>query len=82
MRGDRDHCKRLCPLSDVTTRGVYRIVPVRQANGDGKQNEYHRTKIGLVGARRMGAVVHRQENRCYKVFPAPAGRSASRNGPT
>ena len=28
----------------ITTCGAYRIVPVRQANADGEQNEYHRTK--------------------------------------
>ena len=35
----------------VTSRGAIRIVPVRQANTDGEQNEYHRTKeIGLIQA--------------------------------
>ena len=35
----------------ITTRGAIRIVPVRQANADGEQNEYDRTKeIGLVQA--------------------------------
>jgi hypothetical protein len=35
----------------VTSRGAIRIVPVRQANADGEQNEYARTKeIGLVQA--------------------------------
>ena len=34
--------------TDVTSRGAYRIVPVRPANADGDQNEYTRTKeIGL-----------------------------------
>ena len=28
----------------VTSRGAIRVVPVRQANGDGEQNEYDRTK--------------------------------------
>ena len=45
----------------ITSRGAIRIVPVRQANMDGEQNEYHRTKeIGLIAEfRRMGAPVHR-----------------------
>ena len=45
----------------VTSRGAIRVVPVRQANSDGEQNEYDRTKeIGLIQAmRRMGALVHR-----------------------
>ena len=60
----------------ITTRGVYRIVPVRQANADGEQNEYHRTKeIGLIQALDEWVRLYTdQENRCYKVFPAPAGR--------
>jgi hypothetical protein len=60
----------------ITSRGAVRIVPVRQANTDGEQNEYHRTKeIGLIQS--FGEWVRLftdQENRCYKVFPAPAGR--------
>ena len=36
----------------VTSRGAVRIVPVRQANSDGEQNEYDRTKeIALLQAR-------------------------------
>jgi hypothetical protein len=60
----------------ITTRGAYRIVPVRQANADGDQNEYHRTKeIGLMQAVNEWVRLYTdQENRCYKVFPAPAGR--------
>jgi hypothetical protein len=60
----------------ITTRGAYRIVPVRQANADGDQNEYHRTKeIGLVQAIDEWVRLYAdQENRCYKVFPAPVGR--------
>jgi hypothetical protein len=60
----------------VTTRGAIRIVPVRQAIADGDQNEYHRTKeIGLVQAiDEWVRLFTDQENRCYKVFPAPAGR--------
>ena len=36
----------------VTSRGAVRIVPVRQANNDGVQNEYDRTKeIAMLQAR-------------------------------
>jgi hypothetical protein len=60
----------------ITSRGAVRIVPVRQANADGEQNEYDRTKeIGLVqGIDEWVRLYTDQENRCYKVFPAPAGR--------
>jgi hypothetical protein len=60
----------------ITTRGAYRIVPVRQANADGDQNEYHRTKeIGLMQAVDEWVRLYTdQENHCYKIFPAPAGR--------
>ena len=60
----------------VTSRGALRIVPVRQANMDGEQNEYARTKeIGLVQAiDEWVRLFTDMENRCYKVFPAPAGR--------
>ena len=60
----------------VTARGVRRVVPVRQADGDGNQNEYDRTKeIGLVqGIGEWVRLFTDMENRCYDVFPAPAGR--------
>jgi hypothetical protein len=60
----------------ITTRGAYRIVPARQATADGEQNEYHRTKeIGLMQAIDEWVRLYTdQENRCYKVFPAPVGR--------
>ena len=60
----------------VTSRGAVRIVPVRQANADGEQNEYDRTKeIGLIqGIDEWVRLFTDLENRCYKVFPAPAGR--------
>jgi hypothetical protein len=60
----------------ITSRGAIRIVPVRQANSDGEQNEYHRTKeIGLIQAVDEWVRLYTdQENRCYKVFPAPVGR--------
>jgi hypothetical protein len=67
----------------ITSRGAYRIVPVRQANTDGEQNEYHRTKeIGLMQAvDEWVRLFTDQENRCYKVFPAPAGRFADPTWP-
>ena len=62
----------------VTPRGAVKIVPVRQANADGEQNEYARTKeIGLLrGTTEWVRLYTDQENRDYKVFPAPAGRFA------
>jgi hypothetical protein len=67
----------------VTSRGAVRIVPVRQANADGEQNEYARTKeIGLMqGVDEWVRLYTDQENRCYKVFPAPAGRFADPQWP-
>ena len=60
----------------VTARGGVRIVPVRLANNDGEQNEYARTKeIGLVqGMTQWVRLYTDLENKCYQVFPAPAGR--------
>jgi hypothetical protein len=62
----------------VTARGAVRIVPVRQANSDGEQNEYARTKeIGLVqGMTQWVRLFTDLENKCYQVFPAVAGRFA------
>jgi hypothetical protein len=60
----------------VTSRGAIRLIPVRQANIDGEQNEYNRTKeIGLIQSfDEWVRLFTDQENRCYQVFPAPAGR--------
>jgi hypothetical protein len=60
----------------ITARGSVRIIPVRQVSGDGEQDEYSRTKeIGLVrGIDEWVRLFTDQENRCYKVFPAPADR--------
>ena len=69
----------------VTSRGATRVVPVRQANSDGEQNEYDRTKeIGLIQAIDEWVRLFTDlENHCYKVFPAPAERfTATRNGPS
>src|SRR6516164_3584121 len=62
----------------VTARGAVKIIPVRGANADGEQNEYNRTKeIGLVqGIDQWVRLYTDQENRCYKVYPAPPGRFA------
>jgi hypothetical protein len=60
----------------VTSRGAVRIVPVRSADGDGDRNEYARTKeIAMVQAiDEWVRLFTDMENRCYKVFAAPAGR--------
>jgi hypothetical protein len=60
----------------VTSRGALRLILVRHANADGDQNEYARTKeIGLRGGvDRWVRLFTDQENRAYKVFPAPEGR--------
>jgi hypothetical protein len=60
----------------TTTAGAIRIVPVRQANADGERNEYNRTKeLGLLQSIDEWVRLFTDEaNRCYKVFPAPAGR--------
>jgi hypothetical protein len=60
----------------VTSRGGVRVVPVRQANADGEQNEYARTKeIGLLQAKAEWVRLYTDlENHCYQVFSAPVGR--------
>src|SRR5262249_47311386 len=60
----------------VTSRGALRIVPVRQANMDGEQNEYGGTKeIARLQARGQWVPLYPDlETRCYRVFPAPADR--------
>jgi hypothetical protein len=60
----------------VTSRGAVRIVPIRNADIEGNQNEYNRTKeIGLLqGISEWVRLYTDQENRVYKVFPAPADR--------
>jgi hypothetical protein len=62
----------------VTARGAVKIVPVRQADADGEQNEYARTKeIGLMrGMTEWVRLYTDLENHVYQVFPAPAGRFA------
>jgi hypothetical protein len=60
----------------LTSQGALRICPVRQASDEEHQNEYDRTReIGLVDAmHKWVRLYHDEANRCYKVFPAPAGR--------
>jgi hypothetical protein len=60
----------------IASRGALKIIPVRCPNTEGEQNEYHRTKeIGLIqGMDEWVRLFSDQENRCYKVFPAPRGR--------
>lgn len=60
----------------LTSVGAIRIVPVRQANADGEQNEYDRTKeIGLLQAKEdWFRLFTDTANHCYKVFPAPVGQ--------
>jgi hypothetical protein len=67
----------------VTARGAVRIVPVRQADADGEQNEYARTKeIGLLqGITEWVRLYTDRENRVYKVFPAPKDRYADPQWP-
>lgn len=67
----------------VTARGAVKLVPVRQADADGEQNEYARTKeIGLLQGRDQWVRLYTdRENRCYKVFPAPKDRYADPQWP-
>ena len=67
----------------TTPRGGIRIIPVRQASGDFEQDEYSRTKeLGLVqGVGEWVRLYSDQENRVYKVFPAPPGRFADPHWP-
>jgi hypothetical protein len=58
----------------VTPRGAVRIIPVHCTS----ENDYNRTKeIGLIEAIDQWVRLYTdQENKVYKVFPAPAGRFA------
>ena len=60
----------------VTSAGGVRIVPVRQADSNGEQNEYNRTKeVGLIQSfDEWVRLFTDKENHVYKVFPAPVGR--------
>ena len=62
----------------VTARGAVKIIPLRGADADGEQNEYNRTKeLGLIqGTTEWVRLYTDQENRCYRVYPAPEGRFA------
>jgi hypothetical protein len=67
----------------VTARGAFKVVPVRQAGANGEQDEYSRTKeIGLIeGIDSWVRLFTDQENKVYRVFPAPADRFAKPNFP-
>jgi len=58
----------------VTSRGAVKIIPINCTIG----NEYNRTKeVGLLeGIDQWVRLYTDQENKMYKVFPAPAGRFA------
>ena len=58
----------------VTPRGAVKIIPIHCAS----DNDYSRTKeIGLLdGIKQWVRLYTDQENKVYKVFPAPAGRFA------
>jgi hypothetical protein len=62
----------------VTAVGAVKIIPVRQADADGEQNEYARTKeIGLLrGMHEWVRLYTDQANRVYRAYPAPVGRFA------
>ena len=67
----------------ITARGALSHRSCSPGKRDGEQNEYHRTKeIGLVqGIDEWVRLFTDEENRCYKVFPAPAGRFADPTWP-
>lgn len=60
----------------VTSRGAHRLIPVRTADAEGSQNEYSRTKeIAMIqGMTEWVRMFTDQEDKCYRVFPAPVGR--------
>lgn len=60
----------------ITVDGTTRLVPVRQADMDGGQNEWTRTKeIALIkGIKNWVRLVSDRANGRYRVFPAPDGR--------
>jgi hypothetical protein len=62
----------------VTSRSAVKIIPVRCADADGEQNEYNRTReLGLIdGMTEWVRLYTDQENKCYRVFPAPKDRFA------
>ena len=60
----------------VTAASAVKIVPVRQADEDGVQNEYNRTKeIGLIrGQDEWVRLYTDRANKCYRVFSADKDR--------
>ena len=67
----------------LTSGGAVKLVPVRQADADGEQNEYARTKeIGLLkGIDRWVRLYTDRANHVYKVYPAPKDRYAEPQWP-
>ena len=69
----------------ITSRGALRVVPVRQANSDGEQNEYHRTKeIGLIQAVQMSGCAYTPTKRTAATRSSPhrVGRFSDPQWPT
>ena len=61
----------------VTSRGAVRIVPVRwPARRRAERIRPHQGNRPAQGIDQWVRLYTDQENRCYKVFPAPAGRFA------
>jgi hypothetical protein len=60
----------------ITTKGAFRVVPVRCPDGDGDRNEYAATKeLALREAEdRWLRIYTDMENSCYRKFPAPPER--------
>jgi hypothetical protein len=60
----------------LTADGGFRIIAIKQANADGQQNEWTRTKETALIHAQKGWVrsVSDRENGRYRVFPAPTGR--------
>jgi hypothetical protein len=59
----------------VTSRGAVRIVPVRQADNEGNQSEYDRTReIGLLAGREQWVRIYTDlENRAYQSISRTQG---------
>ena len=66
----------------ITTKGAFRVVPVRCPDGDGDRNEYAATKELALRESEDGwlRIYTDMENSCYRKFPAPRSGSPSRCG--
>jgi hypothetical protein len=60
----------------MTTEGTIKLMPVRQADIDGSQNEWNRTReVALLrGITDWVRTISDRANGRYRVFPAPEGR--------